>query len=68
MPVPKLTPEHMRIMKDVGDVFIYKTKNLLSFPPAYQKILRDTFRFLGNRYESDETLIAPRTNDTLDVV
>ena len=58
----------MRIIEDVGDVFIHKIKNLGDFPPVYQEILLDTYRFMGTRYESNDVLIAPRTTDTLDVV
>jgi hypothetical protein len=58
----------MRIMEDVGDVFVHKTRSLGSFPPAYQEILSNTYRFTGNRYETNDFLTASRTRDTLEIL
>ena len=57
-----------QLMTDVNDVFVSKTKNLDSFPPAYQQTLRNTYRFFGVRYDSNEDFTPKISPETLDLI
>ena len=63
---PKGPRLHAKLMQDVNDVFVFQTKRIESFPPDYQIQLRNTYRFFGVRYQSDENFnpkISPETQD-----
>jgi hypothetical protein len=57
-----------QLMQDVNDVFVAGTKKLDSFPPDYQEQLRQTYRFYGVRYDSDEGFIPKISPQTLDLI
>ena len=49
-------------------MYVNKTKQIEHFSADYQLKIRSTWRFAAHRYMSDKGLVAPRTNDTMDVV
>jgi len=68
-PLDKTKPQlFAQLMLDTNDVFVLKKKSLDSFPPAYQIKLRNTYRFYGIRYFSDENFIPRMSPSTFELI
>jgi hypothetical protein len=61
-------PKISKMWDDVNAVFLDRTKKITDFPPEYQEILRNTYRFSATFYNSKYGWKALRTKDTLDIV
>lgn len=68
MPNPRQDQDRMELTQAVNEVFIFKTKSLLDYPPEYRQTICDAYRFSATRYDSgDETKVSV-TTDTLDII
>jgi hypothetical protein len=55
-------------MQDVWDVFVYKSKNISSFPEEHQKRILAAYRFLSVAFQDPYTIRCRMTRDTMDLV
>ena len=68
MPNPKQTPEEIALNEAIKEVYIYRSKLLSDFPANKQQQIADAYRFSATRYNSNETVYVPITQDTLDIL